>query len=164
MNTAALSLSTPPFEQQCRYIATLNVLHRRQILDYSNAFLDKQFPLDRGSHQDAQSYVVYYQHLLVFFADGSQTGLKNPAQFVAFGGAEEKPQSLLLSDAGRHVELLFCRSHAKEKAGIDDILLQLADGQWFSMLRGTAEPVTSQKPPLHTPCFRSLAGGFYQVS
>ncbi|MFC4656126.1 malate synthase [Rheinheimera marina] len=162
MNNTALTQMEQPFQQQCQMIAEFNVMHRRQILDYSKAFLDKVFPLDRGSHQDVQSYVMYYQHLLVFFADGSQTGLQNPAQLVAFGGAEEKPQSLLLCDHGRHVELLFCRASSDDKAGISDILLQLSDGQWFSMLRGNTAPAACVSPAQYSPCFRDLQGGFYQ--
>ena len=112
--------------QEISAISALNDSHLRQILDYSKGFLDKVFPLATGSHKDVCSYVVYYQHLLAFFADGSNSGLQNPAQFVALAGSREKPQSLLLNDNGRHVELTICRSGAqgsKDHAGIDDVQL-----------------------------------------
>ncbi len=132
--------------QEISAISALNDSHLRQILDYSKGFLDKVFPLATGSHKDVCSYVVYYQHLLAFFADGSNSGLQNPAQFVALSGSREKPQSLLLNDNGRHVELTICRSGAqgcKDHAGIDDVQLELQDEQgsrWFSMIMGQLQP------------------------
>jgi len=67
MNNTALNQTEQQFQHQCQIIAELNVMHQRQILNYSKAFLDKVFPLDQGSHNDVCSYVVYYQHLLAFF-------------------------------------------------------------------------------------------------
>jgi malate synthase len=139
--------------QEISTIHALNDQHLQQILDYSKGFLDKHFPLAQGSHRDVRSYVVYYQHLLAFMADGSQTGLANPSQFVALSGSRQKPQSILLRSAGRHVELWFghCGMHqGKDGAGIADIQLELIESQldmtdnqqatdasrWFSMVRG----------------------------
>ncbi len=140
----------PFIHQEISAINALNDQHLQQILDYSKAFLDKTFPLAQGSHQNVRSYVVYYQHLLAFMADGSQTGLADPTQFVALSGSRQKPQSILLRGAGRHVELLFCKSGphgAKDCAGIEDIQLELAATQyttgqagWFSMIRGQLSP------------------------
>ncbi len=130
--------------QEMSVIHALNDSHLRQILDYSKGFLDKVFPLATGSHKDVCSYVVYYHHLLAFFADGSNSGLENPAQFVALAGSRDKPQSLLLSDNGRHVALTICRSGTqgcKDHAGIDDVQIELNDDQgrrWFSMMMGQA--------------------------
>lgn len=145
--THSNSQALDPFiHQEISAINALNDQHLQQILDYSKGFLDKTFPLASGSHQDVRSYVVYYQHLLAFMADGSQTGLADPTQFVALCGSRQKPQSILLRGAGRHVELLFCKSGshgARDCAGIEDIQLELTPAQqtttparWFSMIRG----------------------------
>ena len=122
-------------------INELNQRHVRQVMDYSKGFLDKAFPLQHGSHKDVCSYVVYYQQLLAFFADGSTSGLQNPAQFVALSGHRETPNSIVLNNQGRHVELILNRhgvTGCQDKASIDDIQLQTSepDSIWFSMVTG----------------------------
>ena len=140
----------PMIPQEISAIHAMNDQHLRQILDYSKGFLDKTFPLAQGSHRDVGSYVVYYQHLLAFMADGSQTGLADPSQFVALCGSKQRPQSILLRQQSgrgqsRHVELLICKSGqhgARDQAGIEDIQLEIAAEQpgqpnrWFSMMDG----------------------------
>ncbi|MEH8019932.1 MULTISPECIES: malate synthase [Rheinheimera] len=122
-------------------INELNQRHVRQVMDYSKGFLDKTFPLQQGSHKEVCSYVVYYQQLLAFFADGSTSGLENPAQFVALSGHREAPSSIVLKNNGRHIELVLNRSGTtgcQDQACIDDIQLQTAapDNIWFSMVTG----------------------------
>lgn len=52
-------------------VAQVNVAEHEKLAQ-AKQFLDRHFPLDTGSHQDVISYVVYYQHLLAFFADGDR--------------------------------------------------------------------------------------------
>lgn len=160
--------------QEMSAIHALNDQHVRQILDYSKGFLDKTFPLAQGSHQDVVSYVVYYQHLLAFMQDGRQTGLADPSQFVALCGSRQKPQSILLRAAGRHVELIFAKkgTHgAHDQAGIEDIQLELATAtqalnsvgsRWFSMIRGQ---VTENAPSSCrlAACYTGKDGTDYQL-
>lgn len=100
-----------------------------QVIAKAKDFLDEIFPLDQGSHHDVTSYMVYYHHLLAFFADGRQTGLKTPCQFVALNGQKADPESLLLKNNGLHVEIKFDpngKNGIKDKAHIDDILIESA--------------------------------------
>ena len=115
MTTLAQQHSTPS-QSHTAWMATelsvinqLNERHVKQVMDYSKGFLDKTFPLAQGSHKDVVCYMVYFQHLLAFFADGSKSGLQNPAQFVALSGHREAPESLVLVNEGRHVELVLTR-------------------------------------------------------
>jgi hypothetical protein len=122
-------------------IHQLNLRHLKQVMDYSKGFLDKSFPLQHGSHKDVASYVVYYQQLLAFFADGSTSGLLKPAQFVALSGHREQPNSVVLNNNGRHIELVLNRkgiNGSQDQAGIDDIQLQSIAPHcvWFSMMTG----------------------------
>lgn len=128
-------------QQQIQLITELNQQHVRQVMDYSKGFLDKTFPLARGSHKDVASYVVYYQQLLAFFQDGSTCGLQEPAQFIALIGHRETPEALLLQNDGRHVELVLNRrgmQGSQDPAGIDDIQLQttVPECHWFSLISG----------------------------
>jgi len=99
------------------------------VINKAKDFLDQHFPLNHGSHHEVSSYLVYYQHLLAFFPDGSETGLKNSCQFIAFDGSKNEPSFLLLKNNGLHIGLQIDR-HGKigatDKAGIDDIQVESA--------------------------------------
>lgn len=119
-------------------------------------FLDQYCPLQQGSHQDVSSYLVYYQHLLVFFADGSHTGLQQPSQLAALCGSKTAPEALLFKmPNGGHIELLLatCQTDtmqdmdASHTAGatsqIADIMIETAlqprsgTSMWISLLFGS---------------------------
>ncbi|MCL1090830.1 malate synthase [Shewanella profunda] len=107
-------------------VAQVNVTEHEKIAN-AKQFLDRVFPLNSGSHQDVSSYVVYYQHLLAFFADGSHSGLRQPKQFVAFGGTKDSPSAIVLQDQGCHVELNFDRNGmigARDVANLEDIQIE----------------------------------------
>ena len=99
------------------------------VINEAKNFLDLHFPLNEGSHHDVSSYLVYYQHLLAFFPDGSESGLKKACQFVAFDGSKNDPSYLLLKNNGLHIGLQIDR-HGKigstDKAGLDDIQIESA--------------------------------------
>jgi malate synthase len=99
------------------------------VINKAKDFLDEQFPLATGSHHEVTSYLVYYQHLLAFLADGTECGLQNPCQFVAFDGSKTAPSYLLLKNNGLHVGLHIDRTGrigANDKAGVDDIQMESA--------------------------------------
>lgn len=128
-------------EQHIQLITELNQQHVRQVMNYSKGFLDKSFPLARGSHKDVASYVVYFQQLLVFFEDGSTSGLADSTQFVGLIGHRETPEAILLRNGERHIEIILNRrglQGCQDPAGIDDIQLQTTepDCQWFSLISG----------------------------
>ena len=106
-----------------------NAARGEQVIAKAKAFLDDVFPLESGSHKDVSSYVVYYHHLLAFFDDGSQTGLKQPSQLVAVNGQRSDPEAVLLKNNGLHVEIHFDRNGqngVKDKANINDIVIESA--------------------------------------
>jgi len=126
-------------------IESQQVQQQARLSSYAKGFLDKVFPLTQGSHQEVISYVVYYQHILAFFADGSHAGLENPKQFVALCGHREQPEAILLKENDRYVEITFDRNGTMGKldlANIDDIQVETnqIDEQenvrgWFSMIK-----------------------------
>ncbi|MBQ4849900.1 malate synthase [Pseudoalteromonas sp. MMG012] len=101
-----------------------------QKLELAKRFLDEHCPLDYGSHMQTTHYVVYYNHLMAFFADGTHCGLKQPCQFVALCGHKDDPTAILLKkEDGLHVELTFnrCGNTGKsDVAHIDDIQFETA--------------------------------------
>ncbi|MGI2216962.1 malate synthase [Shewanella baltica] len=118
-------------------VAQVNVAEHEKIAN-AKQFLDRLFPLNSGSHQDVSSYVVYYQHLLAFFANGSHSGLRQPKQFVAFNGTKDAPCAIVLQDLGCHVELSFDRNGmigARDVANLEDIQIETS----LNMVVGTQE-------------------------
>lgn len=139
-------------ETQNNFIAAevLTVNHvnaaEHEKIAYAKQFLDRTFPLSSGSHQDVSSYVVYYQHLLAFFTDGSHSGLRQPKQFVAFNGTKDMPCAIVLQDQGCHVELCFDRTGmigARDLANLEDVQIETP----LDMAIG--ETGTRNTPPRH---------------
>ncbi|WP_428981107.1 hypothetical protein [Marinomonas phaeophyticola] len=109
--------------------AQYNEARGKRVIAMAKDFLDDTFPLEMGSHQNACSYVVYYNHLLAFFSDGSSSGLKDPSQLVALSGPRNEPESLLLKNNGLHVELQFDpngQNGIHDIANINDMILESA--------------------------------------
>ncbi|MCL1137396.1 malate synthase [Shewanella pneumatophori] len=137
------TINTTQVNQNNNFIAAdlvdvnaVNVTKQDATAPCAKEFLDAKFPLANGSHKNACSYVVYYQQLLVFMADGSQTGLKMPKQFVALNGHKSEPTAILLKDNGVHVELTFDRTkdnRDQELANINDIRLE-GHEYWISLI------------------------------
>jgi len=106
-----------------------NPARGRAVIAYVRKFLDETFPLNHGSHKDVTSYGLYYQHMVAYFADGSCTGLANPAQFVAFSGRQDCPDAIILKNNGLHAEIIINRAGTigfDDLAGVDDVHLEAA--------------------------------------
>lgn len=84
-----------------------NVARGNRVINYAKEFLDSAFPLTEGSHKDAVNYLIYFQNMMVILADGSTTGLKNPAHFAARCGPKCEPDSIVLKHEDLHVEISF---------------------------------------------------------
>jgi malate synthase len=100
-----------------------------KVVAYARAFLDRTTPLTEGSHAEASAYAVAGGRLMVSLADGTQTGLAMPEQFVGWRGAADAPEGVLLRHNGLHVEILIDRQHAigrDDPAGVADLLLEAA--------------------------------------
>jgi malate synthase len=106
-----------------------NKARGNRVVAYAKGFLDKAFPLAKGTHHNVSSYLVYYQHLLALFPDGSTSGLKKPCQFAALSGSKNDPTSILLVNNGLHVEIQIDRNGsngATDFAGVQDVLVESA--------------------------------------
>ena len=106
-----------------------NKARESRVIHYAKDFLDEVFPLNSGSHHDVTSYVVYFNNLLAFFADGCSTGICDPKQFVALCGHKSEPSCIVLKNNGLHVEVQIDRSHfigANDLAGVSDIKVEAA--------------------------------------
>ncbi len=109
-----------------------------QVMDNDDTvmqMLDERFPLDNGSHADVKEYVVYFRHIMAYFADGTHCGLVKPKQFVALCGHIESPDSIVLKENDLHVELKFDRHGERgmqQNSGIQDVQIEFPTCREFT--------------------------------
>jgi len=99
-----------------------------RVMVYASKFLDSAVPLAKGSHAKAAGYTVISGRLVVLMADGSNTKLADPTQFVGYVGGES-PNAVLFRNNGLHIEIQIDPTHIVGKdhpAGVKDMLLESA--------------------------------------
>ncbi|MEL7428509.1 MAG: malate synthase G [Pseudomonadota bacterium] len=134
-----------------------------KVISWARKFLDTSAPI-KGSWADLKALRVVDGDLQLTLADGTTTGLSNPAQFVGYQGDAATPSSVVLKRNGLHADIIIDPSHPigkTDKAGIADIILESAltticdcedsvaavDGEdktlayrnWLGLLNGTLE-------------------------
>ncbi|HEX5842089.1 MAG TPA: malate synthase G [Pseudomonas sp.] len=106
-----------------------NKVRGDKVIAFARAFLDEAAPLEGASHVDATAYVVKNGQLVVSLNNGSSTGLKNAAQFIAFQGEAGAPKAVLLKHNGLHFEIQIDASSpigSTDAAGVKDVLMEAA--------------------------------------
>lgn len=106
-----------------------NKVRGDKVIAFARAFLDEAAALETGSHVDATAYVVKNGALAVTLKNGSETGLKNAAQFLAFQGEAAKPKAVLLKHNGLHFEIQIDPTSPigqTDAAGVKDVLMESA--------------------------------------
>jgi malate synthase len=99
------------------------------VIEYAAGVLDQASALAKGSHKEATKYTISGGALVITLADGSETGLADPAQFVGYHGAEDAPSLVLLAHNGLHIEIHIDRDHAIGKdsaSGVKDVVMEAA--------------------------------------
>jgi malate synthase len=110
---------------------TFNPKRGAEVVARAASFLDRAFPLAKGSHAEVTSYVVVETAGIAALAIDTQRGpttLQHQAQFVGFG-EEGSRARVLLAHNGLHAELVIDREHPigrSHPAGLADILLESA--------------------------------------
>ena len=106
-----------------------NPVRGERVVAYANGLLDAVAPLAHGQYNDVASLTINNGALHVTLANGSEIGLNNPGQCVAYTGAAESPTAVLLVNNGLHLEIQIDPSHPIGKsnaAGIKDVLMEAA--------------------------------------
>ena len=105
-----------------------NPVRGQRVIDHVRKFLDEACPLDGASHADARQYRVANGRLEAD-CGAAVHGLRDPAQFAGYLGAEENPLAVLLVNHGLHIEIAIDREHevgAADPAGVKDVALEAA--------------------------------------
>ena len=106
-----------------------NPIRGQNVVNYCREFLDKHFPLEKGSHKDTVSYVINDNSLQVTLSNDEKTKLKDESKFVGYQGQLDNPLCILLKNNNLHVEIIIDKSGvigAKDPAGINDIIIESA--------------------------------------
>ena len=106
-----------------------NPVRGNKVIAFARQFLDHSTPLEGASHKDATGYRIEGGKLLVALANGTSTGLQNPAQLVGFQGAAAAPTSVLLINNGLHIDIQINANTAigqSDAASVSDLVLESA--------------------------------------
>ena len=106
-----------------------NKVRGDKVIAWARDFLDKAAPLAEGSHVGTTGYAVVDGALQVTLADGSTTGLADPAQFVGYRGEPSAPTDVLLRNHGLHVDIQIDPESpvgSTDGAGVKDVVLESA--------------------------------------
>ena len=103
------------------------------VVAWTEQFLDKTFPLKKGSHRDVNDYRLGWDGdtavLEAVLEDGETTSLADPTRFKGFVSDGEALRTVLLIHNSLHVELHIDRAHPVGKlhrAGLWDVVLESA--------------------------------------
>jgi len=113
--------------------AGYNPIRGAKVIAYAAQFLDDAVPLAQGSHTDATRYALTTgangnRALTVSLANGNDTTLKNPEQFVGYV-EDESLSAILLRNNSLHIEIQIDPQSLIGKdqpSGVKDILLESA--------------------------------------
>ncbi|MDB5750931.1 MAG: glcB [Ramlibacter sp.] len=106
-----------------------NELRGAKVIAYARQVLDQAVPLASGTHADATAYQVQGGKLVVALKGGAASGLKDPAQFVGYGGEAGAPACVLLKRNGLHLDIQIDRAHSigrTDAAGVSDVVVEAA--------------------------------------
>ncbi|HEY0146363.1 MAG TPA: malate synthase G, partial [Methylovirgula sp.] len=106
-----------------------NKIRGARVVTWGKEFLDASVPFVGASYLDVAGLRVGNGKLIATLADGSETGLKNPAQLRAYRGQADAPTAVLLRNNGLHIELVVDRASrigGDDPAGVADILIEAA--------------------------------------
>ncbi len=100
-----------------------------KVIGFAREFLDEAAPLASGSHVGTTNYALVAGALAVTLADGSVTGLADPAELVGYLGDPASPTSILLKHNGLHIDIQIDPESPigeTDAAGVKDLLLESA--------------------------------------
>ena len=118
-----------PEENDTRRGDCYNPIRGQKVINYGREFLDKNFPLETGSHTNIENYSVVNNNLFMKIKEGAHSKLRNQDQYIGYQGDADSPSCILLKNNNLHVEISINRNGdigSKDDAGIDDIIIESA--------------------------------------
>lgn len=109
--------------------SSYNKVRGDKVIAWAREFLDEAAPLTSGSHVGSTGYSIVDGALQVTVADGSVTGLADPAQLVGLLGDATAPTNVLLRHNGLHIDIQIDADSpigSTDSAGVKDVVLESA--------------------------------------
>ena len=109
--------------------SSYNKVRGDKVIAWAREFLDEAAPLASGSHVGSTGYSIVDGALRVTVADGSVTGLADPAQLVGLLGDAAAPTNVLLRNNGLHIDIQIDADSpigSTDSAGVKDVVLESA--------------------------------------
>lgn len=106
-----------------------NPVRGKKVIAFAKEYLDQVIPLVTGNHNQAISYHLTEQQLMISLDNGQQSALKDPSAFIGFTGSINKPESLIFTHNGLHLNLQFNDNSVigqEDAAGLSDVVLESA--------------------------------------
>ena len=106
-----------------------NPIRGQKVVNFSKEFLDKNFPLEKGSHKESISYNIKNNSLSVTLNNNYVTELRDTNQYIGYQGLIDNPNCILLKNNNLHVEILIDKNGnigSNDPASINDIILESA--------------------------------------
>ncbi|WP_137391387.1 malate synthase G [Rhodoligotrophos defluvii] len=106
-----------------------NPVRGAKVIAYAREFLDRTFPLEHGSHAEAQRYSIRDGKLQVELGKSEAGTLRRPDQLAGYVGEAASPSAILLRNNGLHVEIAIDHQHpigATDTAGVKDLIIEAA--------------------------------------
>jgi len=106
-----------------------NPVRGKKVISYAREFLNSNYPLSTGDHNQAEAYTVVSNRLQVILSDGQISSLAAPIQYRGYTGEPNAPTSILLRHNGLHCEIqidALSTLGATDPAGIKDLVLESA--------------------------------------
>ncbi|WP_298633907.1 malate synthase G [uncultured Umboniibacter sp.] len=128
-----------------------------QVISWAKKWLDDNFQLQSGSHQDAVSYRVESGELVVVLASGDSVRLRDSSAWKGFSGEPQQPERILLEHNRLSVELQFDASTnvgQADSANMSDILLESA----LSTIMDCEDSVAAVDAEDKVLCYRNWLG------
>ena len=113
-----------PEEKGATRAGGLNWHRAEKVIARAREFLDQDAPLAVGGHAQAALYRVVQGNLRITRANGAETGLLDPRQFVGYQGPANAPRLILLRHNNLHIEILIDPTHPigrEDPAGVCDV-------------------------------------------
>jgi len=117
----------------CERGDSYNAVRGASVVAWVRDFLDEITPLSGASHCDVVGYAVTAEavpaRLVARLADDRTVGLARPSGLAGWRGHVQGPTAILLSNHGRHIELVVDRDSAVgavDQAGLSDVQLESA--------------------------------------
>jgi malate synthase len=141
----------------CEKTKSYNPKRGAKVIEKGRIFLNQILTLEKGNWNEAVSFSIEKENLIIHLADKSKTNLKNKEKFIGYSGAKENPDKILLKNNHLHLEINIDATHVigkDDKANISDIIIESA----ISTIMDLEDSVAAVDAGDKIRCYRNWLG------